>query len=513
MKQFIFSALMLFVSASALQAQTYAFPFKGEDLAPGVRISTGTHASGIQGQGRDIGAKKYLGNSNWTGYVDGNSSNKANDNHVIYGQEFYAMADGEVCGCWRNAPENPKAHLTERHPDFDKKLIIGGGNHLWIKHADGSYALYAHAITGSIPSSICPNNKTIFDKPHSGYYGAPDIATEVLIPEGSRPKVKKGQFLGKVGNSGASSGPHLHVHIEKNGKSMPMTFERGLSKSRTGDKADINGGWTRFAGKTLPEGEILIFPARTVTSEYSRHGLPDEDFQRMFDHLADSGFEPDWIDGYSVNGNGFYNMTWSPKEVTWSAFAGLSSAAYQTEFDKAKNAGLAPTFVDGYALGGSVRYNAIFKKVGGGYIAKHGISAAQHDATLNDAKNQGLDPVNISVASVNNQLAYTVLYRSNNIGQWQVKSQVKESDYQALFNTNNSNGLMPVYLNGYRHGSENYLSCVFASKSGTWDARHAMDINTYQTEWQNNTSAGFLTKVCAGMDGNGSHRFAGVWRK
>jgi len=512
MKQFFFSALLLLL-CSALQAQTYAFPFKGEDLPAGVRISTGSHADGIQAQGRDIGALKYLGNSKWTDRVDGDNNNKANNNYVVYGMEFYAMQDGEVCGCWRNAPENPKAHLTERHPDFDKKLIIGGGNHLWIKHADGSYALYAHAIPGTIPAAICPNNKTVFDKPHSGYYGAPDIATEVLIPEGSRPKVKKGQFLGKVGNSGASSGPHLHVHIEKGGKAMPMTFERGLSKPRTDLTADINGGWTRFAGKTLPEGKILIFPARTVTSEYARHGLPDEDFQRMFDHLADSGFEPEWLDGYSMNGNGYFNMTWRPKANTWSAFAGLTAAAYQTEFNKATGAGMQPTFVDSYTLGGSVRYNAIFKKVSGGFLAKHGISAAQHDAVMDEAKNKGLYPVNISVASVNNQLSYTALYRSTNIGSWQIRSQVKESDYQTLFNENNTAGRMPVYLNGYRHNGQNYLSCVFASKSGTWDARHGMSSAEYQTEFNNNTGAGFLTKVCAGMDGNGSHRFAGVWRK
>lgn len=512
MKQFLFATLLLLCSA-VLQAQTYAFPFKGEDLPNNTMISTKSHASGIQALGRDIGALKYLGNNNWTGYVDGNSSNKNNNNHVVYGMPFYALEDGEVCGCWRNAPENPKAHATERHPDYDKKLIIGGGNHLWIKHADGSYALYAHAIPGTIPSSICPNNKTVFDKAHSGYYGSPDIATEVLIPEGSRPKVKKGQFLGKVGNSGASSGPHLHVHVEKGGKAMPMKFEKGLQKSRNGNTADINGGWTSFSNKTLPEGEILVWPARTVTGEYARHGLPAGDFQRTFDHLANSGFEPDWFDGYNVGGNAFFNMLWRPKANTWSGFFGLTAAAYQTEFNKATGAGLAPTFVDSYTTSGGVRYNAIFKKVGGAFLAKHGISTAQHDATINEAKSKNLYPVNISVASLNGQLSYTVLYRATNIGAWQIKSQVKEADYQALFNTNNNNGLMPVYLNGYRHNGENYLSCVFASKSGTWKAKHAMTSAAYQTEWQTNVNAGYRTRVATAFDGFSSHRFAGVWRK
>ncbi|MGE7916039.1 M23 family metallopeptidase [Lysinibacillus xylanilyticus] len=37
-------------------------------------------------------------------------------------------------------------------------------------------------------------------------------------------KVTTGQILGKVGNSGNTSEPHLHIHAEKNGKGVPITF-------------------------------------------------------------------------------------------------------------------------------------------------------------------------------------------------------------------------------------------------------------------------------------------------
>lgn len=514
MKQFAFSALLILLqSLQLLQAQTYGFPFKGEDLDAGVRISTGNHAAGIQEQGRDIGAMRYLGNNNWTDRVDGKSTNNSNNNFVIYGQEFYAIADGEVCGCWRNAPENPKAHGTERHPDFDKKLIIGGGNHLWIKHSDGSYALYAHAIPGSIPASICPNNDILFKKAHSGYYGAPDIATEVLIPEGSRPKVKKGQLLGRVGNSGASSGPHLHLHVEKGGKAMPMKFDKGLYKTRNGFTAGIND-WTSFSGKTLPAGSILVWPASTVGSEYTRFGYPIEDYQRMFDHLANSGFEPEWVNGYNVDGKIFLNFSWRPKSSTWRSFFGLSAAAYQAEFDKAKSAGLSPTHVDSYNGGGSARYNVIFKKVSGGYLARHGLQTAQHEAVIDEAKTKKLYPVCISVVSINNQLAYTVLYRAENIGSWQIKSQVEEDDYQALVNTNKSAGRMPLYLDGYKHNGKTYFSCVFASVVPSWKARHGMTANACQTEFNSAMSSGLRTRVITAFDGASSlHRYAAVWKK
>lgn len=509
----IFQTLLLLLLCNSGQAQTYGFPFKGEDLDPGVRISTKTHAPGIQGLGKDIGAMRYLGKDTWTDRVDGKSSNRNNNNYVIYGQPFYAIADGEVCGCWRNAPENPKADANVRHPDYDKKLIIGGGNHLWIKHKDGSYALYAHAIPGSIPASICPNNATVFSKPHSGFYGTPDIATEVLIPEGKRPKVKKGQLLGKVGNSGASTAPHLHLHVEKDGKAQPMKFDKGLYKTRNEFTAGINN-WTSFSGKTLPNGSILIWPATTPGSEYTRFGYPIEDYQRMFEHLANSGFEPEWINGYNVDGKIYLNFSWRRNTTAWKAFFGLSASAFQTEIDKAKASGFSPTYVDSYNGGNSARYNVIFKKKSGTYLARHGLTTAQHDAVIEDAKTKKLNPVCISVVSINNQLSYTVLYRSEKIGSWQIKSQVKESDYQELVNSNRSAGRMPVYLDGYKHHGTTYFSCVFASAASSWKALHGLSKANCQSEFNSAMKSSQRTEIITAFDGATSqHRYAAVWKK
>ncbi|MEZ7171746.1 M23 family metallopeptidase [Sporosarcina sp. OR05] len=37
--------------------------------------------------------------------------------------------------------------------------------------------------------------------------------------------VTTGQLLGKVGNSGNTSEPHLHIHAELDGKGVPLTFD------------------------------------------------------------------------------------------------------------------------------------------------------------------------------------------------------------------------------------------------------------------------------------------------
>ncbi|WP_425492702.1 M23 family metallopeptidase [Lysinibacillus agricola] len=45
-----------------------------------------------------------------------------------------------------------------------------------------------------------------------------------MSPYAKGEKVKEGQILGKVGNSGNTSDPHLHIHAEKDGKGVAITF-------------------------------------------------------------------------------------------------------------------------------------------------------------------------------------------------------------------------------------------------------------------------------------------------
>jgi murein DD-endopeptidase MepM/ murein hydrolase activator NlpD len=84
-------------------------------------------------------------------------------------------------------------------------------NYVRVLHDDGTWAVYAHL--DSFSSDLAPGKR-----------------------------VKAGDVLGRSGNSGYSSGPHLHFVVQKNGGaqpiSLPFTFRteaRGAFMPRQGE--------------------------------------------------------------------------------------------------------------------------------------------------------------------------------------------------------------------------------------------------------------------------------------
>ena len=127
--------------------------------------------------------------------------------------------------------------------------IPGDGNHLWIEHSDGSRTRYGHFQEGSIPADLCPFPDML---------PAPGEKDQTKIPEGSRPKVKRGQYLGRVGSTGNSSNPHLHIQMVKDGD-IPIPFQ-GVSVKGINNNPDAPSDWTRLEGEVLPPGPIAILP-------------------------------------------------------------------------------------------------------------------------------------------------------------------------------------------------------------------------------------------------------------
>lgn len=102
-----------------------------------------------------------------------------NANWWGYGTELLAVADGVVVAVEDGIPENvPLA--PERAVPITLETV--GGNSVTLDLGGGFYAFYAHLQPGSL-----------------------------RVKEGQR--VRRGDVLGRLGNSGNSDAPHLHFHV------------------------------------------------------------------------------------------------------------------------------------------------------------------------------------------------------------------------------------------------------------------------------------------------------------
>ncbi len=170
-------------------AQAYAFPARAEDLRPGEYWtgSSFTHATGSFGSqlyAHDMGVIGWdatLGR--WSRTLVG-TDGTMNEHYRVWGKPVYAMADGKVIHWLDDFPENPTPGETraEVH-DRSRQDYPPAGNHFYIQHGD-EVVLYAHMQYGSLNPALCR------------------VGAEVRL----------GDQLGLVGNSGRSSGPHLHIH-------------------------------------------------------------------------------------------------------------------------------------------------------------------------------------------------------------------------------------------------------------------------------------------------------------
>jgi murein DD-endopeptidase MepM/ murein hydrolase activator NlpD len=109
---------------------------------------------------------------------------KNNKSYLAYGVDALAVADATVVAVKDGIPENVPGPTSRAVPIT---LETVGGNHVVLDLGGGRFAFYAHLQPGSL-----------------------------RVKPGDR--VKTGQVLGLVGNSGNSTEPHLHFHI-RNGLS------------------------------------------------------------------------------------------------------------------------------------------------------------------------------------------------------------------------------------------------------------------------------------------------------
>jgi len=119
---------------------------------------------------------------------------KKNEDHYCFGKRLNAPGDGKIIALENNIDDNYISGTV--NSDIDENTIAG--NYIMIDHLNGEYSMLAHLKKGTIIVSVGDT-------------------------------VIKGQEVGKTGNSGNSTGPHLHYHLQNtpeylDGIGLPAQF-------------------------------------------------------------------------------------------------------------------------------------------------------------------------------------------------------------------------------------------------------------------------------------------------
>ncbi len=143
--------------------------------------------------------------------------------YYCYGKSLIAPAAGEIVETFNTEAETPVNGSNEDNP---------AGNYVIIKVAENQYLFACHMQPGSI--TVKPGES-----------------------------VKQGQKLGLVGNSGNSSEPHVHIHLQSTedldfGEGIPMPFSNYVMNGKLIEKGIPIGGFDRndeFIGQTVRNGQ------------------------------------------------------------------------------------------------------------------------------------------------------------------------------------------------------------------------------------------------------------------
>jgi len=493
----------------------FALPFDKKDFKENEYVTGySMHGGGDQVFAYDVGVQAYEDNG-WSDLLPGKDGSK-NEHYRIWGKPVYAMADGVVLHFQKDIPNNTKLdgsdeNMEKQKADYWGAFDYGGsGNHFYIRHGN-VVALYAHLQKGSLNSKFTEKGKI----------------------------VKKGELLGKAGNSGNSTGPHLHIHIRtyksddkpEGGWFRPLLFNTGYVIGQAHyPKPGSNVKWSKLDKMGIPglkDTACFISPDEvhpyceypTNWGEVCRFKIPESQYQKEFDKIWTCGYYPVWVDGFDVGGETYFNVIFRPsKNIQWVARHNMDGKGYQKEFNTWDEAGYRLIHINSYLLKGKVRYAAIWVRDGGAKgFAYHGASLAWHEENFENHWKAGWVPSQISCVYTSKTTFVSALWEKRNTGGFYAVPNMTLQEFKDAFKQyTEKEKFKLVYLDAYIRNGKPLLSGIWyknAPSYNSWFEKFFQNDAEFQANYTDSLNQGYLTRCIAGYHDGLVSRYEGVWSK
>jgi hypothetical protein len=160
---------------------------------------------------------------------------------------------------------------------------FGFGKAIYLRHPDGEFSVYGH-----MNGFTAPIEEFVYQK----QYASKQYEQEIYLDEGQMP-VKAGDLIGFSGNSGSSSGPHLHFEIRDPEERImnPLNYYQsyiadhikpqvlGIAFEPITVNSRVNGRFEKFEVK--PEGSNGDYRIADVVRLEGKVGLEYDGFDQL----------------------------------------------------------------------------------------------------------------------------------------------------------------------------------------------------------------------------------------
>ena len=511
---------------SPVSGGAYLFPAKAVDLSFGEFWSMNgcIHGLGVEGSqsfGYDMGV---MGVDPETGAFESKkpgTDGTANEDIRVFGKPLYAMADGIVRHYLNVVPNNPwpltwesQAELDAKSAEqranfwgsFDNSTDFGGaGNHFYIQHGD-EVVLYAHMQKDTLTPSF--------------------LKVGALVHAGDK--------LGLAGNSGASSGPHTHIHAIQGttpeaGPLRPIVLKDSwvidndliINAAQKGIWAKTNKtGISEGNSLEGDKGDIFLFPSAKQPEypELVKYHVAENSYHALVNDFFSNGFRPVYLHSYRFMNQTFFNVIFRPVgDILWTARHGLEKSEYLDEFNLwVTEKGYRIAHLTSYKSQNKILYGVIFEKRSGPpQISFQGLTKAEHQAKFEEwtSPAMGYVPTQISVVSFLGARFYSGVYEKNIIaGGWELKTMLTTEEYKEKWNENTAANRGLVWLHTYKHmGKTNHVGLWYGAANPK--GNHHLTANEFEIELKNARNDKLYLRALCGYSRELIPNYAAFWSK